>query len=491
MSPNYKKSLGLTNLFNQAIKQADLSGDFYYGKYNLLASMQMSVFSDIKTFTANGGIEIKINESLQQKVQVNILQIILVIISLLSFLVYLFKKPKLLLYSIDLTSHKKYKRDGRVAEMYDYVYTNKIKNLEIMHTIVSVKTLQNFWIRKSPVIYLESVNYISSLFTKKINEKVLQEKVSKFNLSLDKNSSENNLSFTKSEIKFLQNLFIKYINKAQQIRVSTKIWRFIFSNFKLKKMWGIEDVRYIWEMLLGLDSSDVKSQIFQHGHYTKYHIGFLAGDFDKSEIIKSSEIIVWNKYWKEELLRLGSIWNEGEIVIGGEKESVKNFIEKNILNDGAKNKSRNILIPFETDAPKDEVKNCIDKFINEEHKVYFKLRRDWTREKSLKLYNLKDDVNLICIFDEKDILSSIDAIAGVYSTYLYDMMYLGVPVLYLDTSMDYGEAMIVNGLALKFNLEDDLRDKIDEYAKIKDNVKAFCANEKKLVNMLNSIYKNL
>jgi hypothetical protein len=44
---------------------------------------------------------------------------------------------------------------------------------------------------------------------------------------------------------------------------------------------------------------------------------------------------------------------------------------------------------------------------------------------------------------------------GVYSSFLYDMVRRGVPVLIMETSMDYGKGMLVNTLARALPIEGD------------------------------------
>ncbi len=133
-----------------------------------------------------------------------------------------------------------------------------------------------------------------------------------------------------------------------------------------------------------------------------------------------------------------------------------------------------MLIPYETDAPKLEVRQYIDNFIAQGKTVYFKLRKDIPKEIQLNQYGFTIEnipSNCIAIVDESEVLHKIDAVAGVYSTYLYDMLYLGVPVLILDTSMDYGLGMIAGGLAVLYTKDMTDEQVLQKYTEVSHVVK--------------------
>jgi hypothetical protein len=153
---------------------------------------------------------------------------------------------------------------------------------------------------------------------------------------------------------------------------------------------------------------------------------------------------VWNSYWKKELLRLGTYYKEDELIVGGEKQLFKSPNPSFPGVDFTQKKA--ILIPYETDAPKDEVKVFIDMFKKSGFKVYFKIRSDISKEVQCQEYGLSPG-EVRVITDYNPIISEVALIVGVYSTFLYDLIGSDVPVAIFETSMDYGYGMVENGLA--------------------------------------------
>ncbi|MEN9604441.1 MAG: hypothetical protein RJB39_126 [Candidatus Parcubacteria bacterium] len=468
MNIDYKKTLELLNAFNQALRTSGAERDFYYEGKNLLASFQMSIFSDIKMYTAD---PLKLinenNQSLGQKIKAHLMQSVLSALSFFSFcVVYLryvwTRKPVVAVYSIDTTSDKIHNRDGRVSYLYDYVRQNGESLLEFMHTVPSLHSLRKFLIRKSPTIYLESINFLASGFVSSRKKKYIDRSLLNFP-GLEQRDAD-----------FLYTLYKKYKRRKEVFVISQNIYGFIYRRFTIQRFWSIDDTRHVFELLPELQKQRVKTYVFQHGHYTKYHTGFLTDMFDKVEIIKPQFIVVWNEYFKKELLRLSSYFSEEQILVGGEKRGVRAYVQKEIGDSIG-----SVLIPYETDAPKAEVKAYIEKFIQEGKTVYFKLRKDITKEVQLQQYGfVTGEINEKCIviFDEKDILNKIDMVAGVYSTYLYDMLYLGVPVAVLDTSMDYGMGMVEGGLAILYSQTSTDGEIINQYKSIRGNIQHLYGN---------------
>jgi hypothetical protein len=473
-SPDYKKTLELLHLFNKVVSVSYLQKDFYFQGKNLLASFQMGLFSDLKRAA---GVHNRVGDraTLRVRFQGFIVQLTLLLWSCLSLVALkLRNREYVFIYSIDLASDKRNIRDVRVGYLYDYLKQRHLPVFEVMHTIPSSLSLKRIWQRKEAVMYLESVNFFSSLFSRK-------KIVKKLEFSQEMNDN-----------KLLNELLNKYLMKVGRYRTSYKFWTFIFGQFHFSRFVGIEDMRYIWEVLLPFQSTHpgTQSLIFQHGHYTKYHPGFLKMQFRENEIIKPNQLVVWNEYWKKEPVRLGSFFAEEQIIVGGEKLGVKHLKTA----DDAKKKTNhyNLLIPYETDAPKAEVKKYFDKFLFDGHTIYFKLRKDMEKGQQLEHYLIDKNFHerFITIFDESEVVHKIDFVAGVYSTYMYDMLYLQKPTLILETSMDYGEGMITNGLALRFGIQDNL-DRIEErFAESTlQNVKHLLANVKYVKDSLDDILR--
>lgn len=478
MNIDYKKTLVLQNTFNAALRQSGVEKDFYHDGKNLLASFQMSIFSDIKAYTANPGEILKMRSRTSiQKLKAYIVQAVLFFCSLTSFLALWIRyavtqKPVVAVYSIDVMSDTVHKRDGRVSYMYTYMKEQNEPQLELMHTVPTLKSIKNFFNRSDWVIYIESVHFMA-------------DHVSFFNhTKTDKSGSLNFEDCSDSDKEFLKELYRKYNRRKDQFVISQGIYSRIFSVFKIKRFWSIDDTRYVPEILPQLLVRSTPTYMFQHGHYTKYHVGFLAGIFEAVEIIRPNYIVVWNEYFKQELIRLNSYMPADQILIGGEKKNVRAYVEKANLNG-----IEAVLIPYETDAPKDEVRVYVEKFLREGKTVYFKMRKDLPEKRQLQEYGLEPEKlgsKFVALFDESQIVSKVDMVAGVYSTYLYDMLYLGVPVVVLNTSMDYGEGMIVGGLAISYSVESSDQEVLGKYATVKTRVQELYS----IISYIDSHIKN-
>ncbi len=316
MTIDYKKTLHLLEVFNAVLRQSGAERDFYYEGKNLLASFQMSLFSDLKAYTSNPGRAVVRKRSVYARMQTYIVQLLIMILSVLSF-AYLwirygiFGREVVGLYSIDVLSDKDLKRDARVSHVYAYIQEHKEPTVEFMHSVPSFQTIKNYIIRRSPVMYIESVHFIVRHFTR-----------SKTSYAVTPASFVTS-DCTETDAAFLCALFIKYSQKKEEYIASQRIYTYILRCFNMRRFWTIDDTRYTAELSQALSQTKTVSYMFQHGHYTKYHVGFLSGSFAPSEIVAPTYIVVWNTYFKNELIRLKSYFKEDQILIGGEKKSVK------------------------------------------------------------------------------------------------------------------------------------------------------------------------
>jgi len=274
--------------------------------------------------------------------------------------------------------------------------------------------------------------------------------------------------FSTDEQKFVRLIIEKYVRKIKRSIFSIKLLTKILTSTKIKVLFALDDARSYNELILACKLSGITTYALQHGHFTKYHVGWLV---DSSVVIGNVSspdfILVWSSYWKKELIRLGGIFDPGQIIIGGVKVKI-NFENKG-QSDNVKNKNINILIPYETACPKSEVAEYINKLLDCPNvHVFFKLRPDISQEIQLKEYELEKTFNerFEVISDIKECIKKVDIVAGVYSTFLYDMIAYDKRVVILDTSSDYGEGMIINSLADRLSSKGAICKRLDEIVDI-------------------------
>ena len=433
----YKDSLLLLNKINEIIlNNRNISQMFVYKGYDFWQSYQMLIFQNIKKFIQNKDHKIitkRIN--LLIIVKYIILNTLLIFISILSIIIIYITRRKVIVYCSDKISSK-YKSDFRIEEIYSTLINNKVGFLEIFHTLLDKNVILNFFARRRFSIYIESIDFIFLLLYKLKFIRIHNTTIINY-LNLN--------NFKENDIKFIRNLFSEYLIKFELSKFRIELLSLFLRFTSIKLLLTIDDVRHYNELILACKINNIETYAFQHGHYTKYHVGWLSCKIKNYKIITPDKLIVWSNYWKNELLRLGTYFNKDQIVVGGYKD----IIDVNIKN-RRKTSQVNILIPYETEAPKDEILANIEEILKYKNiNIFFKLRPDIDKKIQLQEYKINDDFHerLFIIEDIKIIINKIDIVAGTYSTFLYDMIKYDKKIVIFKTCLDYGDAMVTNGLA--------------------------------------------
>lgn len=350
------------------------------------------------------------------------------IVNVFAVLILFIFRQKVLVFSVDKVSDKKTKGDFRLSGLYGSL--SGISFVECFHTKLGKSFLSHLFSRGRIGLYLEGIDglwYITRPFRKKPSFEI------------------GGLSGTESEVSFMRHTITKYFSAKDMLLFRKKVLSFILKYSGVRLIIGIDDVRHYHELLEAAKDNGIKTVLLQHGHFTKYHLGWLgSGAYKGMRYVKADTLLVWSEYWKEELIRLNSVYEKQDIVVSGypgKKENVSfaDSIEEKV-----------ILIPHETEAPLAEVFKYIEA-CSSCARVYLKVRPDYSLEEQLSGYpgDVSKYAKVVSSLSE---VPRPDAVLGVYSTFLYDMGLLGIPILCMDTSMDYGEGMVINGLAKKVEL---------------------------------------
>ncbi len=442
-SIDYTRSLELLGLFNRFIENdAQLKKFFIYKEWNLLQAYQGSLFGDMKVWTRDQTLEsLRPTWSVVVGVKSLITAVVMVIISLVSIFYAYIKRGNTAVFSGDKIDGK-YANDFRLEPLYHVLHEEHIKYLEIVHTLGGMTMIKHFLERERPVIYLESIDVLVSpfVFLYKLRARI---RVSHLELN----------SFSINDRKFVQFILEKYISMCLISRVRLMIFTALLSILNIKKVFSIDDTRHYNELMAATRILGIPSYAIQHGHFTKYHAGWLKKTNLKGESMRPRYLLVWSNYWKQELKRLDTIFDEDEILVGGERWPLSSTsLPGDFTND------LSILIPYENDAPKSEVRRYIDDFLSLENvEVIFKIRADHDKQEQLTEYGLdKVRGKLTIVRSVNDVIERVSLVAGTYSTFLYDMVVAEKPVAILESSIDYGEGMVINGLADLLHENDDL-----------------------------------
>ncbi len=429
-----------------------LSDLFFYKEYNIWYFYQAAIFSDAKHFYAAGNIP----EHKALSWKGHITSLLLLCFSMMSFCFVFIARKKVLFFSID-ASASKYKGDFRMQGIYRLLHKHSIAFFECFHAVPSIKTVKTLFIRKRAVLYLESIDYLYYL-TQIFHQSSQSEPiVSGADLS----------DFPEKEKAYARFVIQKYVHLVPHVLFRIRVWKIILRTLGIKLVMSIDDVRNYNELVVASNELGIPSFSFQHGHYSKYHRGFLRYDF-AGKAVTPTKLFVWNQYWKQELERLHSLYFPDQIVVSGSPQSTSGVFATHGESDS---EHISLLIPFETDAPKSEVIPYIQKLLAESTvQIVFKVRPDIDVSLQLHEYGLDAYNPRVTVAKNlQDTLGSISLVGGVYSTFLYDMVALKKPVFLFQTSMDYGEGLIHNGLAEMLSF-DTITEGVTRVARTPDEV---------------------
>lgn len=410
---------------------------FIYQEYSAWSFFQHLIWDDIQKFSANPDF-FRAKEKFDLKGF--FLKAFALSISLLSLIYFSIRKPRILIYSVDVVVNP-IRADIRIGKIYDYLRREKVPYGEFIHTIFNKKFFLNFFKRKRPVFYLETIDFIFSFlkpFIKSGFSKINSEDIDLFN-------------FSDKEKDFVKWIIYKYSTRAELAIFKVSFLKKIIKIIKPSYLFAIDDSRYYYELLLAFNLAGIKTFSFQHGRFNRYMVGYINYEIPPRLCIVPDKTLVWNEYWKNKLLNLSPIFRfyKGRILVGGKphfRTQIAGFIET------IKDDLITILIPYEPLAYKEEITEYVKNFLNcPDVKVIFKLRKDIPESAQVKNFDLDTFINNQRFEVKTDLsnqeLEKIDIVAGTYSTLLYEMLEMGKSVLVLKTTTTQAGDLVDDGLA--------------------------------------------
>jgi len=405
-----------------------------FGKYAVWQFFQMDIlYNQFNPFTQRQA------ESADSKVaptpytRIGIFLPFFALLSFFSIVWWFLSRPKVIVYSVDKVSSKKRQSDFRLEKIYEFLYTHEISYGEIFHSLLGRGGWNNFTARKRPGIYIEAIDALYNL-TRIFKE----DPVPEYGSSL--------MGFTEEEQKIVRTIIPQYLKFIERAEFRVRFFEMAFKIVRPKSFWLIDDTRNYNELILGAQRAGVSTYAFQHGHYTKYHVGFLNVKGISGEIVRPDRLYVWSEYWKEELIRLNTYFTPEELHIGGDPRQEQVVPRGEGEDDGV----LSILYPYEIDGYKQEVAEHFEHLLSCPNvHIYFKLRQDIGRELQFREYDIHrfEGKRFHVVTYTDDIEHLIDIVAGTYSTFLYHMVEKQIPVILLKTASDFGEGLLINKLA--------------------------------------------
>jgi hypothetical protein len=364
-----------------------------------------------------------------------LVSLLLIGVTLLASVWLILSRRKVLLFSVDKVSDKTSKSDFRIAPLYNALREEKVRFIECFHTSVGISFVKNLFTRGRLALYLEGIDalwYACRLFGHQAPTLTF-----------------GSISGTEDEQQFIRYIIKKYVGVFPLLEFRISFFEKLLQHSAVRLVTGVDDARHYHALVEAAHRAGIPSMLLQHGggHFTPYHPGWLSNPvFGNGRYMRADTLVVWSDYWKDELLRLGSVYPEESLIVGGLPQTLQNPFLPKLPN------TKVILIPYETDAPKNvvaEYLNACTHCLNTE--VYFKLRPDVARSTQLAPYG-SVQWEKIHIETELKNIPAPTLVLGVYSTFLYDMVRLGIPIALMKTDMVSGQGMVRNALANELSL---------------------------------------
>lgn len=447
---SYSYALSRTKQFNNLILNNRVLRDkFVLGEYNFLQIYQALILNDFLFFYEKKAPDAYL---LPGKRDLNVRTLMRRLfsagVSIFGFLFLLLSRRRVLIASTDKISFSTYQCDFRMANLYRYLEKNQTKFLEFLHTIHDEKFNHFLLQRMRPVVYLESVDFIYKILSRLSFFK-------KDNLSLIESVD---LGHFGDEAEFVKSLLKKYIIRIPQTKFRINFVSRLLKMTNIRVLIAPPDTRNYFELAQSCRLNKIKTYWFQSGALCKYDVGLLDCSGKKGNLIKPTKFFLLSQYWVDELLRLGSVFDRTDLAIGGDIKEIRSDTgSEGAPLSGEKRSKITILVSYETQAVKAEVRDYIEKFLKcPDTRVVFSIRpeKDITRQLTeYGLQNMPD--NFFITSNLKGAMSDVDMVAGTQSTLLYDSISYLKPVIILKTEMDMLESMIANKLADILDIDDD------------------------------------
>lgn len=373
-------------------------------------------------------------------------------------------KPRVLIYTVDKVSSRSLRGDFRMEPIYRFLHQGRIPYIEVLHSLLGSSMLRNLVKRRRVGVYLESIDTLFVLLRKiKILPADQPLLVSDWgDIRVD-------------EREFISFVIYKFSWMCALAEFRVRFFEKMFRKSSIRTLLMIDDVRYYNELTLAARRCGIKTYAFQHGHYTKYHLGWLHDSRSTEEVIRPHRLFVWSSYWKNELLRLGTYFKPEELKVASVSTAVERLASASRRSSSSPQQVITVIVPYEKDAPKKEVVHFIEGILKcTSCRVFFKTRPDRDLTEQLQEYGLEHFARNVEAFragSELNLEKLKTCIAlGTYSTLLYQLIEFMVPVGYLETSSDFGEALVLNSLAEKVSPNEDLCLKLDAMTSLSPNV---------------------
>ena len=219
------------------------------------------------------------------------------------------------------------------------------------------------------------------------------------------------------------------INSLRRFKVNYYLYLFLFKKLKPKEI-NIVIAYAHGDVVKAAKDLGIVVNEFQHGTFSKYHLGYSFPDRKKTLDYFPDNLLVWNDYWKELI----------ELPIKKENIKIKSFqyLEIEKIKYMQNKKIKNSLVIISQGAISRKLSKIIlDNFSFFEHmEVNYKLHpgeyERWEENSFLVELNKKENVTIVFDVNLYHLLSVSECQLGVFSTALYEGVEFGCKTILAD-----------------------------------------------------------
>ena len=443
---SYSYALSRIKKFNDLIfTNRVLRDKFVLGDYNFLQIYQALIFNDFKFLYEQKFPDPHLLPRSGFNFSSAIKRILSILISVGGYAFLILSRRQVLVYASDKINDLKYRCDFRMANLYGQLFLKNVKFIEALHTAYDENFYDYAVKRWRPALYLESIDLFYKIFNK-----------FSFNKPEEPINATDFDSFGE-EAEFTSILLKKYLAMIAKTRFRISFMSKLLRLSGIKTLICVPDTRNYHELVQACSLNKIKTYAFGSGALSKYDVGLLDSSSRKGNIIKPDTLFLSSQYWIEELLRLGSIFDRNELVIGGDiKEDRLAANDTGAMTIREKEREITVLVSYETGAIKSAVREYIQKMLKcPDTRVIFSIRPGRDVGAQFAEYGIENmPENFSAMNNLSKAINDADFIAGTQSTLMYDMISYRKPVLILKTDMDMLEGMAQNGLADTLDIND-------------------------------------
>ncbi len=428
-------ALDFLDRINAAAQEHPAVRDRYMeGHYSIWATKQFYLLSRIKDFSKYKKFDAysRQKESLIEETLPSIWRRVgrsmwMVFVSVVSLTYFAVSKPRMFLYETDrLARESRY--GERLFTVMDELNLHGVAYALFIHTSPDVPVCKNFFTRRRPVLYLETIDLIHKFFY----GKEAQTRSTAFTKEFLYDN------FTPDERACIEKILPGFIVYLEQVQFRTKLltrllkW-FVPQTAGRKTCYlSIDDMRFVDEFCFASKTNGVTSYVFQHSNFD-----YLMGQdrLSPSDYMFPDTFLVWNEYWKNKIVRLSPVYahNKERLAIGGRAYNYK-FTAYERTKTDKKDSILNVVIPYEVALTESQIRPYIDAMY-QDGRIVMKLvlRGDFDRDLQIKKYFTDEMLasGRALPIEPKDKFTTIagaDLVLGVYSGFLDEVAESLIPV---------------------------------------------------------------